>query len=139
MSDKERENSLNEVRILASIKNNVNLVRYHESFIERDGTNIYLCLVMELATKGDLLQKIAHFKRQKMAFTENEIWKVAIQVIYGLKSMHDLHIMHRDIKSANVFLTNSKSSYAHSIDEDLVKLGDMNVSKIATQEHMNHT
>ena len=63
MTDKERENSLNEVRILASIKNNVNLVRYHESFIERDGTNIYLCLVMELATKGDLLQKIAHFKK----------------------------------------------------------------------------
>ena len=74
-----------------------------------------------------------------MAFTENEIWKVAIQVIYGLKSLHDLHIMHRDIKSANVFLTNSMSSYAHSISEDLVKLGDMNVSKIATHGIMNHT
>lgn len=35
--------------------------------------------------------------------------------------MHDLSIMHRDLKSANVFL-----------NKDLtVKLGDMNVSKVA--------
>ena len=46
----------------------------------------------------------------------------------GLKTLHDLKIFHRDLKvklllfqSANVFLTKS----------GLVKLGDMNVSKIA--------
>jgi len=36
--------------------------------------------------------------------------------------MHDLNIMHRDLKSANVFLN----------QDDSVKLGDMNVSKVAT-------
>ena len=35
--------------------------------------------------------------------------------------MHELEIMHRDIKSANVFLTQDMTA----------KLGDMNVSKIA--------
>lgn len=42
--------------------------------------------------------------------------------------MHELEIMHWDIKSANVFLTK----------EMCAKLGDMNVSKIA-QMGLNYT
>jgi NIMA (never in mitosis gene a)-related kinase len=61
--------------------------------------------------------------------TEDFIWKVFIQVVKGLKSMHDLNIMHRDLKSANVFLNS----------DDTVKLGDMNVSKVATKEGLNFT
>jgi len=34
LSDKERENSVNEVRILASIKNNANVIRYYEAFMD---------------------------------------------------------------------------------------------------------
>lgn len=42
-------------------------------------------------------------------------------MIKGLKVLHDMNIYHRDLKSANVF-----------IRKDLnVKLGDMNVSKLA--------
>jgi NIMA (never in mitosis gene a)-related kinase len=61
--------------------------------------------------------------------SEEFIWKVFIQVVKGLKSMHDLNIMHRDLKSANVFLNS----------DDTVKLGDMNVSKVATKEGLNFT
>lgn len=60
---------------------------------------------------------------------EDFIWKVFIQVVKGLKSMHDLNIMHRDLKSANVFLNS----------DDSVKLGDMNVSKVASKEGLNFT
>ena len=38
-----------------------------------------------------------------------------------MKAIHDLNIMHRDMKSANVFLHR----------EGAVKIGDMNVSKVA--------
>lgn len=34
LSDKERENSINEVRILASIKNNSNVIKYYEAFVD---------------------------------------------------------------------------------------------------------
>ena len=43
-----------------------------------------------------------------------------VSVVKGLKALHDLNILHRDLKSANVFLT----SYGDAL------LGDMNVSKI---------
>ena len=43
--------------------------------------------------------------------------------------MHDLNVMHRDLKSANVFLNKDNS----------VKLGDMNVSKVANQRGLNYT
>jgi len=38
-----------------------------------------------------------------------------------LKSLHDAKILHRDLKSANVFLNRNGTA----------KLGDMNVSKVA--------
>lgn len=52
LSSKEKENALNEVRILASI-NHPNVIGYKEAFFE-DATNT-LCVVMEYADGGDLL------------------------------------------------------------------------------------
>ena len=55
LSTKEKENALNEVRILASI-NNAKIVAYKEAFFEDVSSS--LCLVMEFADDGDLYQKI---------------------------------------------------------------------------------
>lgn len=51
LTDKEKENALNEVRILASI-GEPNVISYKEAFID-EGTST-LCLVMEFADNGDL-------------------------------------------------------------------------------------
>lgn len=60
LSGKEKDNSLNEVRILASI-NHPNVIGYKEAFFE-DATNT-LNVVMEFADGGDLLQKINAHKK----------------------------------------------------------------------------
>ena len=118
LSEKEKLNSLNEVRILASIKSNF-VISYKEAFFdEKDNT---LGIIMEFADNGDLYQKIIEYKKKKMYIEEDEIWRIFIQIIKGLKSLHDLKILHRDIKSANVFLFKDGSA----------KLGDLNVSKVA--------
>ena len=118
LSEKEKENSLNEVRILASVKSNF-VVSYKEAFFdEKDNT---LCIVMEFADRGDLYQKIVQHKKSAILFEESDIWHIFIQLVKGLKSLHDLKILHRDMKSANVFLFSNGSA----------KLGDLNVSKVA--------
>ena len=50
LSTRERQNALNEVRILASITH-PNIVSYKEAFTYQDK---YLCIVMEFANDGDL-------------------------------------------------------------------------------------
>ena len=118
LSQKEKENSLNEVRILASVKSNF-VVSYKEAFFdEKDNT---LCIVMEFADRGDLYQKIVEHKKSAKFFEESDIWRIFIQLVKGLKALHDLKILHRDMKSANVFLFSNGSA----------KLGDLNVSKVA--------
>ena len=60
---------------------------------------------------------------------EDQIWSLIVQVVRGLKELHDLNIMHRDLKSANVFLCK----------DGTVKLGDMNVSKTLDRMGLNYT
>ena len=118
LSDKEKENALNEIRILASVKNK-NVISYKEAFFDEKDSS--LGIVMEYADEGDLFQLITERKKTKEYFTEQEIWKVFIQLLKGLKALHDFKILHRDIKSANVFLFKG----------GICKLGDLNVSKVA--------
>ena len=117
LNEKEKNNALNEVRILASIRH-PSIISYKEAFFNEDGS---LCLIMEYADNGDLFQKIVKHQKTGKYLSENFIWNVFIQVTHGLKALHDLNILHRDMKCANVFL---------NIDGS-VKLGDMNVSKVA--------
>ena len=42
-------------------------------------------------------------------------------MVKGLKSLHSLKILHRDMKSANIFLNKDGTT----------QLGDLNVSKVA--------
>ena len=118
LSDKEKQNALNEVRILASVKSPF-VISYKEAFIEEESET--LCIVMEYADKGDLYQKIVHLKKIGCLIEEIDAWKIFIQMVRGLKSLHDLKILHRDLKSANIFLFSDGSA----------KIGDLNVSKVA--------
>jgi NIMA (never in mitosis gene a)-related kinase len=50
---------------------------------------------------------------------ENEIWKMARHVLSALHVLHQKNIIHRDLKSANIFMT-----------EGTYKIADLNVSKL---------
>ena len=125
LNEKEKSNALNEIRILASI-NNKNIISYKEAFFDENDSS--LDIVMEYADKGDLFQLITEHKKTKIHFNEDEIWNTLIQLLNGLKSLHALNILHRDLKSANVFLFKG----------GIVKIGDLNVSKV-TRKGMGYT
>lgn len=58
LSEKEKENALNEVRILASI-DHPNVISFRDAFIDEPSSS--LCLVMEYADNGDVFQKICNY------------------------------------------------------------------------------
>ena len=62
-----------------------------------------LCIVMEYADGGDLYERIKKHKKNKTQFSETEIWRIFIQVVKGLKTLHNNKVLHRDLKCANVF------------------------------------
>ena len=95
------------------------IIGYKEAFLD-EGTK-YLCIVMDFANDGDLYQKITKFKKSQQRFDEEQVWKILIGAVCGLKKLHELRVFHRDIKSANLFLQSDGGAV----------LGDMNVSKVA--------
>ncbi len=117
LSEKEKKNSFNEVRILASLSHK-NIIGYKEAFY--DNNTETLNIVMEYADDGDLSSKIKEKMKNHKYFEENTIWKTLIQILEGLKYLHKNCIIHRDLKSANIFLTK----------KGVIKIGDLNVSKI---------
>ena len=120
MIKQEQESALNEVRILASIEH-PNIIDFKEVLIdEKEKT---LNIIMEFATDKDLLSKIKYQKVLKKFMSEDIIWDYLIQMIFGLKFLHDKKIVHRDLKSANVFLSGN-----------IIKIGDFNISKILKKD-----
>ena len=117
LTKRELENSFNEVRLLASLDHK-NVIGYREAFYDQNSTT--LNIVMEFADDGDLSTKIKESLKNKNYFDEYTIWSTLIQILEGLKYLHNSDIIHRDLKSANIFLTK----------KGIVKIGDLNVSKI---------
>ena len=80
LSKKEKENALNEVRILASISD-PNIVSYKEAFY--DEASNCLCIIMEFASGGDILSKIRSAMNRKVCIKEDEIWNALYQMTKG--------------------------------------------------------
>ena len=95
------------------------IVGYKEAFFEDQSS--CLCLVMDFLDDGDLYQKIVKFTKEKRFIDEETIWRIFLEIVQALKALHSKNILHRDLKSANVFLQKNGGA----------KLGDLNVSKVA--------
>ena len=117
IKDKDRNNALNEIRILAS-ETAENVIQYKEAFYDEPSAT--LCIVMEYAQGGDLLKLIQSHAKKNVKVKEREIWKAMAHIAKGLKSLHEKKILHRDLKGANIFIT-ADGQY---------KIGDLNVSKV---------
>ena len=71
LNKKEQRNSVNEVRILASV-NHPNVIGYKEAFWDDNAKT--LNIVMEYADDGDLQTKIGRMRKEGGMFNENLIW-----------------------------------------------------------------
>ncbi|XP_070764810.1 serine/threonine-protein kinase Nek1 [Enoplosus armatus] len=113
MSSKERQESRKEVAVLANMSH-PNIVQYKESFEE--GGCLYI--VMDYCEGGDLFKKIN--SQKGVLFSEEQILDWFVQICLALKHVHDRKILHRDIKSQNIFLTK----------DGTVQLGDFGIARV---------
>jgi len=115
MDMKQKQDAINEVRVLSSLKHPY-IVGYKESFSE----NSSLAIVMDYADGGDLHQKVKRTRAAGESLSEQLVLRWFTQVALAIKYMHDKHVLHRDLKSQNLFLTSSGRLH----------VGDFGISKV---------
>lgn len=73
---------------------------------------------MEYCDGGDLSLMLK--QQTGRPLKEEKIWKIFLQICVGLEYIHSKRILHRDIKTLNIFLMKDES----------VKIGDLGVAKM---------
>ena len=113
---------INEVKLEAKILSKIEsiyVVKYYDSFEEKNFLNI----VMEYCDGGDLGKFLDEKKKTNELLNEDLIWTLFIKITIGLASIHKSKILHRDLKTLNIFLTKQLD----------VKIGDLGVAKMLNQ------
>uniref|UniRef100_A0A3Q3IWG7 non-specific serine/threonine protein kinase n=1 Tax=Monopterus albus TaxID=43700 RepID=A0A3Q3IWG7_MONAL len=88
-----------EAQLLSQLHHPAILTFYH-SFLERDA----FCIITEYCQDRDLDCKLEEFRRAGRSLPEIQVIDWLIQLLLGLHYMHDRRILHRDLKSKNIFL-----------------------------------
>jgi NIMA (never in mitosis gene a)-related kinase 1/4/5 len=116
--------ALQEAKTLQSLQH-PGIVKYEDFFLHQDkehnGTLIFVVIVMELCD-CDMNQEILRNKSNHSYFSEQTIIRWISEMFSALHYIHEQRILHRDVKSQNLFLTSRGG----------VRLGDFGLSKRVT-------
>ena len=117
MDQKEKDDVLNESNILAKL-DHPNIIKFYDVFESKKPKHM-INIVTEYADGGDLSEKIKERKNKNNNFTESEILDYFTQICLAIRHIHKKKIIHRDLKSGNIFL----------MKNGFVKLGDFGIAK----------
>jgi NIMA (never in mitosis gene a)-related kinase len=125
LSESEREAALQECRLLHELSH-PNIVEYVDSFLAADtfpGSPRCLHLVMQYCEGGDLAARIKYQKSdgggRGVLCSESQVLDWFCQLALAVDWLHSRRVLHRDIKTSNIFLT----------ERQILKLGDFGISK----------
>ena len=107
------QNLVYEAKLLSSLKH-PNIIESKMYFIDKNSYSINL--LMEYPYGGNLSNKINYAFKNKMYLEENTIWEILTQILIGLDFLHKMGIVHRNLQSKNIFLSNQR----------LIKMTDFN-------------
>ena len=123
VSAKDRALATNEITILRKLSH-PHVVRFEDSFVDKES----VCIVMQYCEGGDLADLISTQRTAGKRLAEPESRGLLAQLASALAHMHSIKIVHRDIKSSNVFLLGGGPSGAFGASRYAL-LGDFGVAK----------
>lgn len=116
-SSRDRHSAFQEARLLQDLRHE-HICGYHDAFIDRRSHD--LCIVMEYCAGGDLHRKLDAYRAAGRLVREAVALNWLAQLALALEHCHQRGIIHRDIKTQNVFVT----------ERGVLKLGDFGVSRV---------
>lgn len=115
-SVRERKAAEQEAKLLSQLRH-PNIVSYRESFQDEPG---FLYIVMNFCEGGDLYSKLKTQAKEGKALEETQVVEWFVQIAMALQYMHERHVLHRDLKTQNIFLTKS----------NIIKVGDLGIARV---------
>ena len=112
--------ALNESKFLRLLSH-PNIIKYYNSFQEGD----YLYIIEEFADNGDMVNLLKKHRDKKKYIREKKLWNIFLQCMEGLAYIHKCGVIHRDIKTKNIFLDKNMN----------IKIGDFGTSALTEKNN----
>lgn len=93
----------------------------------------HICIVMEYCPRGDLLDLLLS---EDHTFSEARVAHVATSLLSTLQRMHQLHLIHRDVKLENIFITDSGELKLGDFGLTMSTCHESAISPVGTSEYM---
>lgn len=129
MEAKQQETTEQEVLLLREMQH-PNIVSYRDSYVNRGG---HLLIFMEYCEHGDVHSYLQSGKRGgKGAPCESLVLEWLVQITLALAALHARRILHRDLKTQNVFLSGQGSAMQRpgAVGCFALKLGDLGIARV---------
>ncbi|PRP74614.1 NIMA-related kinase 4-like [Planoprotostelium fungivorum] len=117
-SDAQKTTTFKEVSLLSRLRH-PNIVQYIESFVYQEGIEEYFCILMEYCSNGDLSVRLSKNKQSGKGLSEKQIVEWFYQILLAIQYIHKKCILHRDLKTQNIFLDS----------KNMIKLGDFGIAR----------
>ncbi|XP_066526297.1 serine/threonine-protein kinase Nek4 isoform X2 [Hoplias malabaricus] len=118
-SKRERKAAEQEAQLLSQLKH-PNIVNYRESW---EGEDCQLYIVMGFCEGGDLYHRLKQQKGELLP--ERQVVEWFVQIAMALQYLHEKHILHRDLKTQNIFLTKT----------NIIKVGDLGIARVLENQN----